>query len=72
MNATQCRMARAGLRWGVRDLARYAGVAASTVQRIERDEDVRVSRYHTVKATLERAGIEFTDGEAPGVRLWCA
>jgi transcriptional regulator with XRE-family HTH domain len=62
-------MARAGLGWGVRDLASYANVAASTVQRIERDEDVRVSSFKAVKTALEAAGVEFTNGDAAGVRI---
>jgi transcriptional regulator with XRE-family HTH domain len=35
MNAVQLRMARAALRWGVRELAERAGVTANTVTRIE-------------------------------------
>ncbi|RYE47739.1 MAG: XRE family transcriptional regulator, partial [Hyphomicrobiales bacterium] len=33
-------MARAAIGWGVRDLAREAGVAVDTISRLERGEDI--------------------------------
>ena len=69
MNGLQCRMARAALRWGVRDAANKAGVATSTIQRIENDLDVRVSSVRAVQEAFEAAGVEFMDAPAPGVRV---
>ena len=40
LTGAQIRMARAGLRWSINDLARYAGVGDSTVKRIEASDGV--------------------------------
>lgn len=37
MNNKQCRMARAGLKWSVQDLADRSGVNKNTISRFERD-----------------------------------
>ena len=63
-------MARAALQIGVRDLAELAGVAAMTITRFETGQSGgRAETLRKVQAALEAAGVEFTDGEAPGVRL---
>jgi len=69
MLAVQCKMARAALGWGVRDLAKAAGVSVDTVSRLERGEDLMPRTLAAMRSTLEAAGVEFTNGEAPGVRL---
>jgi transcriptional regulator with XRE-family HTH domain len=69
MKAVQLRMARAALGWGVRELAEKAGVTANTVTRIENGADAKQSTLTALQEALEVAGIEFTDGERPGVRL---
>jgi transcriptional regulator with XRE-family HTH domain len=69
MRPVQCKMARAALGWGVRDLAAAAKVAPDTIARFERGEDLRERTIQAIKAVLETAGIEFTNGDAPGVRL---
>ncbi len=71
MNAAQCRMARAALGLGVRDLARLAGVAQATVSRLERGEELRPTTVAAIRAALEGAGVIFIDenGGGPGVRL---
>jgi len=71
MNGMQCRMARAALELGIRETAARAQVAASTLQRIERGEDVTVSRLTAVREALEAAGATFLpdDGNGPGVRV---
>jgi hypothetical protein len=49
----------------------YVGI--STVQRIENaagPPNVQVSNLAAIQSTLEAAGIEFTNSEAPGVRMW--
>ena len=65
-------MARAALRWGVRDLARYAGVTANTVSRYENGLGTTVKTLERIRAALERGGVVFIPTDAiggPGVRL---
>jgi transcriptional regulator with XRE-family HTH domain len=64
----QSRMARAALRWNVRDLARYAEISAATVNRFEmgRTEPNRAT-IAAMQRALEGAGVEFLAGN--GVRL---
>jgi transcriptional regulator with XRE-family HTH domain len=69
MKAIQLRMARAAVGWGVRDLARRAGVNANTVTRIENGADAKQSTMDKLQRALESAGMEFTNGDQPGVRL---
>jgi transcriptional regulator with XRE-family HTH domain len=71
MNAAQCRMARAALGLGVRELAALGGVAQATISRLERGEELRASTIATIRAALEAAGVEFIaeNGGGPGVRL---
>ena len=69
MKATQLRMARAAIGWGVRELAEKAGVTANTVTRIENGADAKQSTIDALQRALEAAGIEFTNGDQPGVRL---
>ena len=69
MKAIQLRMARAAIGWGVRELAEKAGVTANTVTRIENGSDAKQSTINALQRALEAAGIEFTNGDQPGVRL---
>ena len=69
MRAIQLRMARAAVGWGVRELAEKAGVTANTVTRIENGADAKQSTMDALQRALEAAGVEFTNGEQPGVRL---
>jgi transcriptional regulator with XRE-family HTH domain len=69
MNAAQLRMARAALKLGIRDVARLAIVAPSTVSRLEAGEKLNPRTVEAIRRALEAAGVEFTDGDAPGVRL---
>jgi transcriptional regulator with XRE-family HTH domain len=63
-------MARAALNWTVRDLAEVSGLHRNTISNIE------VGRYAgdpktlaIIEKVLVRAGVEFTNGDQPGVRL---
>jgi len=63
-------MARAALNWTVRDLADATGLHRNTINNIE------VGRYMgdpkslaIIEKILIRAGVEFTNGDAPGVRI---
>ena len=69
MKALQLRMARAAVGWGVRELAEKAGVTANTVTRIENGADAKQSTMDALQRALEAAGVEFTNGEQPGVRM---
>jgi transcriptional regulator with XRE-family HTH domain len=69
MKAIQLRMARAAVGWGVRELAAKAGVTANTVTRIENGADAKQSTMDRLQSALEAAGVEFTNGDQPGVRL---
>jgi transcriptional regulator with XRE-family HTH domain len=67
----QLRMARAALGWGVRDVAKKAGVAFTTVSRYENGYDAYGDTLAKIRRALEAGGIIFLDGngEGPGVRL---
>jgi len=71
MKPIQLKMARAAAGWGVRDLAKKAGVTANTVTRIENGADAKQSTLDKLQHALEAAGFEFIDenGGGPGVRL---
>jgi transcriptional regulator with XRE-family HTH domain len=69
MNAAQCRMARAALQLGVRELAKMAKVSPATIVRFEASGELKERTVDAIRAALEAAGVEFTDGEQPGVRL---
>ena len=69
MLPVQCKMARVAVDWGVRDLAKAADVSPDTVARLERGEALRVGTVEAIRRALESAGVEFTNGEQPGVRL---
>jgi transcriptional regulator with XRE-family HTH domain len=71
MKPVQLKMARAAVGWGVRELAKKAGVTANTVTRIENGADAKQSTIDRLQHALEAAGIEFIqeNGGGPGVRL---
>ena len=62
-------MARAGLRMGVREVAAAAKVSPATLSRVEADQPANASTLAAIRAALEAAGVEFTNGDAPGVKL---
>jgi transcriptional regulator with XRE-family HTH domain len=71
--AEQIRAARALLRWSAVQLARRAGLAASTVARCEAGSGlppVGVPTLQKIQRALEAGGVEFiSGGNGPGVRL---
>jgi len=70
LTAAQCRAARALLKWSQDKLAEASKVGASTVGDFERG--ARTPHDHILadmRIALESAGIEFANGEHPGVRL---
>ncbi len=62
-------MARAALRLGVRDLATMAKVAPATVSRLEASGPLKPRTVEAIQHALEKAGVEFTNGDKPGVRV---
>jgi len=63
-------MARAALRWTLQELADRAGVSRATLTRFESEQGSPIGATLTVvRQALEAAGVEFIDGDAPGVRL---
>jgi transcriptional regulator with XRE-family HTH domain len=72
ISPAQCRMARAALELGVRDLAELAGVSAMTVTRFENGHSQGYPEtLSKLQGALENAGVIFVEenGEGPGVRL---
>jgi len=71
MTPEQCRMARAALALGVRELAAATGVSTNTITRFERGERLRVATIARLRAALEEAGMEFIpeNGGGSGVRF---
>lgn len=67
----QCKMARAAIGWGVRDLAREANVSPDTIARLERGDPLKENTITIIRKALEAAGVEFIpkNGGGPGVRL---
>jgi hypothetical protein len=70
MTPSQCRAARAFLDWSQTALAEAASLGLSTVVDFERDRR-RVSddAITDMRRALEGAGVEFTNGKRPGVRV---
>lgn len=62
-------MARAGLNMGVREIADLAKVSPSTVARFEAGEDLLPRTVESIQRVFEDAGVTFTNGNAPGLRL---
>lgn len=71
LNAAQCRMARAALQLGVRELAIAADVSPTTVTRFEQGEALYPRTVEAIRRALEAAGVEFIaeNGGGAGVRL---
>jgi len=68
----QVKAARELLGWSQKDLARHSGISEPTIKRLEaRDGEFggREGSRFGVVAALKAAGIEFSNGEEPGVRL---
>jgi len=66
----QLRAARALVGWSREDLAAATGTTVRTLARLEANEtQPRVSTLSRIRSALENAGVEFTNGDAPGVRL---
>jgi transcriptional regulator with XRE-family HTH domain len=71
LTSAQCRMARAALQIGVRDLAKLGRVSPNTIARLERGEALYPRTLAAILTALEAAGVEFIpeNGGGAGVRL---
>ena len=70
MTSAQISAARGLLDWTVRDLAERAGVPRNTFSNIETGAYAGAPEtLAAIRGVLERAGVEFTNGDTPGVRL---
>lgn len=66
----QCRAARALLNWTQQDLADLSGAGLSSVKGLESGEKKTHARIREmIRKTLENEGVQFLNGDAPGVRL---
>jgi transcriptional regulator with XRE-family HTH domain len=67
---SQVRMARAALNWSLQQLAEAAGVHRNTISNFEIGKYAGDPQTLTaIESALEAAGVEFTNGKQPGVRL---
>jgi transcriptional regulator with XRE-family HTH domain len=72
VSVRQIKAARMLLDWSQGRLAEAAGVSIATIKRLEAQDNGLGGREDTVGkivGSLEAAGVEFTNGEQPGVRL---
>ena len=66
----QIRAARALIEWTQAELAAASGLSEMSIKNIERGfTDPRVSTLSAIIRALEAEGIEFTNGDAPGVKI---
>lgn len=70
LTRVQVKMARVALGWGVRDLAREAGLTPQTVTKFENGGNVTLETVVKIKAAFDRAGITWVpeNGGPAGVR----
>ena len=70
MSPEQCRAARGWLGWSQQTLAGRAKVSISTLKDFEgRRRRPIANNLDAIRRALEAAGIEFTNGDVPGVRM---
>ena len=62
-------MARAALQISVRELATMAKVATDTISRFEAGKHLKPRTVEAIQHALEKAGVEFINGNKPGVRV---
>jgi transcriptional regulator with XRE-family HTH domain len=69
VTSAQIRAARGLLKWTVRDLADKSDVHRNTITKMEADQAKHGPTIAAVVRALEAASVEFTNGDAPGVKL---
>ena len=70
ISPAQCRAARGLIAMDQADLAEAANVSRNVIIDFEKGRRVPTrNNLAAIQRVLERAGVEFTNGDAPGVRL---
>ena len=73
MISAQLRAARAMLNWSQSELAEKAELSVETIKRLENMpgglDATKVSTLNAIASAFAEAGVEFTNGDAPSVRL---
>lgn len=72
ITSEQVRAARALLRWEQKDLAEASKISLPAIKRLETILGPLAAQARTIdalKVAFASAGVEFTNGDAPGVRL---
>ncbi len=59
MTPTQCRMARAAIKWSAADLAAAAGLGYASVARFELGETMRPETINAMRAAFEAKRVRF-------------
>lgn len=68
ISPVQMRMARAGLGWGVRDLAERTGLQPGTISRIENGKEAMGGSLRKIEEAFREAGVEFPDEGTVSIR----
>src|SRR4029077_17371934 len=71
LSGGQIRAARALLRWSTEELARQASLGLNTIKRAEAKDgktSLTTANELAIRRACEAAGVEFTNGDQPGVR----
>jgi transcriptional regulator with XRE-family HTH domain len=70
MTPDQSRAARGLLDWSQAELAARSNLSESTVRDFEKGRRVpSINNLAAIRRAIEAAGVEFIDGDQPGVRL---
>ena len=70
MSPDQSRAARGLLDWSQAELAARSNLSESTIRDFEKGRRVpSINNLAAIRRALEAAGVEFIDGDQPGVRL---
>jgi transcriptional regulator with XRE-family HTH domain len=70
MTPSQCRAARGLLNWTQDEMASAARLSVVTVRNFENEKSMpQRATLDVIQRALEAAGVEFTNGEQPGVRF---
>ena len=72
ITGAQIRAARAMVRWAPMELSARSKVPIESIRRAERgDGEAPLTMVHenAIRLAFRAAGVEFTDGDAPGVRV---
>jgi transcriptional regulator with XRE-family HTH domain len=70
LSAAQSRAARGLLDWSQAELATRSNLSESTIRDFEKGRRIPgVNNLAAIRAALEAAGVEFTNGGQPGVRM---